>query len=126
VPTDHVNRFHKVIQNEGCYDLAAANNISLNDFYAWNPALNGDCSGLFPDYYVCVGILAPSSGTTTPTSTKPPTTTSATTGATPTPHQVSTSVSLFDETLTDRISKPNMVANCKQFYQDQANDLCCK
>lgn len=38
-----------------CYDMAAAAGITLDDLYRWNPALNGDCSGLWPGYSYCVG-----------------------------------------------------------------------
>ncbi|KAJ5667470.1 hypothetical protein N7507_003334 [Penicillium longicatenatum] len=41
---------------DSCYDIAAENGIALNTLYVWNPALNRDCSGLWPDYYLCVGM----------------------------------------------------------------------
>ncbi|KAL4737496.1 hypothetical protein BDV11DRAFT_171948 [Aspergillus similis] len=49
-------KYHKVIPGDGCYDLAAEYGIALDDFYAWNPAVGDDCSGLKYDYYVCVEI----------------------------------------------------------------------
>lgn len=57
--------FYKVIPGDGCWDIV--NNkyggvFTLAQFYSWNPALNGDCSGLQAGYYVCVGIP----GTATP------------------------------------------------------------
>lgn len=48
--------FYEAKANDGCYDIAAAYGITLDQFYAWNLALNGDCSGLWPDYYYCVGM----------------------------------------------------------------------
>lgn len=48
-------KFYLVIPNDGCYDIAAKYNISLDDFYAWNPAID-NCADLYPNYYVCVGI----------------------------------------------------------------------
>ncbi|PCH00308.1 Peptidoglycan-binding Lysin subgroup [Penicillium occitanis (nom. inval.)] len=30
--------------------------LTLNEFYAWNPAVKPDCSELLDGYYVCVGI----------------------------------------------------------------------
>ncbi|KAL4993233.1 hypothetical protein BDV10DRAFT_190164 [Aspergillus recurvatus] len=53
---DTCKKYHKVIPGDGCYDLAAEYGISLDDFYAWNPAVGDDCSGLKYDYDVCVGI----------------------------------------------------------------------
>ncbi|KAI1464713.1 LysM domain-containing protein [Daldinia caldariorum] len=51
------NSFHKVVSGDGCYDIAAAAGIALNDFYTWNPAVGNTCSALWADYYVCIGIL---------------------------------------------------------------------
>ncbi|KAL4767932.1 hypothetical protein BDW60DRAFT_226112 [Aspergillus nidulans var. acristatus] len=53
---DTCKKYHKVIPGDGCYDLAAEYGISLDDFYAWNPAVGDDCSGLKYDYDVCVRI----------------------------------------------------------------------
>lgn len=54
--TDRCNTFHKVKSGDGCYDIANDHGISLDDFYEYNPAVGTDCSGLFPDDYVCVGV----------------------------------------------------------------------
>jgi LysM repeat protein len=88
--------FSYVQSGDGCYDIAANNGIALDELYTWNPALNGDCSGLWPDYYICVGV-----GTTTTTAT-------TTTGAveTPTPTQA------------------GMLSSCKSFYYVQSGDGC--
>ena len=37
--------------------MAAEEGITLNQLYEWNPALVGDCSGLWPGYAYCVGVL---------------------------------------------------------------------
>ena len=37
-------------------NIATAEGIALSDFYAWNPAVKDDCSGLEAEYYICVGI----------------------------------------------------------------------
>jgi hypothetical protein len=34
-------------------------NFGNSDFYKWNPAVKNDCSGLWPDYYYCVGVSGP-------------------------------------------------------------------
>lgn len=41
-----------------CADLAAEANISVNQLYTLNPALKGDCSGLFVGYAYCVGLAS--------------------------------------------------------------------
>ncbi|KAL4871036.1 hypothetical protein BDV12DRAFT_36740 [Aspergillus spectabilis] len=40
-----------------CYDMAVAAGITLQQLYDWNPALNGDCSGLWVGYAYCVGVI---------------------------------------------------------------------
>ncbi|KAL4813071.1 hypothetical protein BDW67DRAFT_188067 [Aspergillus spinulosporus] len=70
--------FYYVQSGDGCYNIAANNGIALDELYTWDPALNGDGSGLWPDYYICVGV-----GTTTTTTT----TTTTGTVETPTPTQ---------------------------------------
>ncbi|KAL4779063.1 hypothetical protein BJX76DRAFT_106069 [Aspergillus varians] len=81
-------------------EVAANNEIALDELYTWNPALNGDCSGLWPDYYICVGV-----GTTTATTTTT-TTTTARAVETPTPTQA------------------GIVSSCKSFYYVQSGDGC--
>lgn len=41
-----------------CADMAAAAGISLQQLYNLNPALKGDCSGLFTGYAYCVGLAS--------------------------------------------------------------------
>ncbi|KAI0123660.1 muramidase [Xylariales sp. AK1849] len=50
--------FYLVQSGDGCWAIANANGISLDDFYAWNPAVGTDCADLWPTYYVCVGLEA--------------------------------------------------------------------
>ncbi len=50
-------KFYYVVAGDGCYNIAAAQGIALSNFYAWNPAVKTDCSGLQTGYYVCVGIV---------------------------------------------------------------------
>jgi hypothetical protein len=54
--TKNCNSFYYVKSGDGCYDIADQHRISLNDFYSYNPAVGDDCSKLWPDYYVCVGV----------------------------------------------------------------------
>ncbi|OGE49080.1 hypothetical protein PENARI_c023G09001 [Penicillium arizonense] len=53
---DTCKKYYKVANGDGCYDIAAAHDITLNNFYSWNPSVKDDCSGLKFDSYVCVGI----------------------------------------------------------------------
>lgn len=41
-----------------CYDMAETAGISLQTLYDLNPALGGDCSGLWAGYAYCVALAA--------------------------------------------------------------------
>jgi LysM repeat protein len=97
--TTNCKKFYLVQSGDSCYDIAAANGFSLDNFYSWNPAVGDTCASLFPSYYVCVGLIG--SKTAAPTSTVP------TNGVTtPTPTQ------------------SGMVRNCKKFYDVKSGDGC--
>ncbi|KAL1880755.1 hypothetical protein Daus18300_001369 [Diaporthe australafricana] len=76
--------FYLVASGDGCWGVANDHGISLDDFYAWNPAVGTDCGALWPTYYVCVGVGS-SPGTTTTTASATPTSSSTTTSAAATP-----------------------------------------
>ena len=93
------NKFYQAKAGDNCYDIAKAHNIDLSNFYAWNKALGGDCSGLWAEYNYCVGLIGGP--------TKPPTPTTTGNGiATPTPTQ------------------PGMVNNCDAFHKVKSGDTC--
>ncbi|KAI9372232.1 hypothetical protein BJX61DRAFT_542930 [Aspergillus egyptiacus] len=50
-----------VMQEDGiyCADMAAKYSIDLETLYELNPALNGDCSGLWPGYAYCIEASPP-------------------------------------------------------------------
>jgi LysM repeat protein len=51
---DGCTAFYKVQSGDGCWAIANDHDISLDDFYSWNPAIGDDCSKLYPDVYVCI------------------------------------------------------------------------
>lgn len=53
--TKGCNAFYKVQNGDNCSDVAADNDVSLNDFYKWNPDVGSDCRNLQLNVYVCVG-----------------------------------------------------------------------
>ncbi|KAF7184685.1 hypothetical protein CNMCM7691_006047 [Aspergillus felis] len=72
--------FYLVVTDDGCWSIANDHSISQADLYAWNPTVGNDCAGLWPDYYICVGVegtttattpTATATATATPTSTEP-------------------------------------------------------
>jgi hypothetical protein len=51
------NAFYLVKQGDGCWAIANQYSIPLDNLYAWNSAVSKDCSGgLWPNYYICVGV----------------------------------------------------------------------
>ncbi|KAL4733439.1 hypothetical protein BDV11DRAFT_175699 [Aspergillus similis] len=82
--------FYLVVSGDSCAAIAASYDISLADFYAWNPAVGDTCSSLWVDDYVCVGVVdgASSTAVTTASSTLTSTTTTSSSGiATPKPYE---------------------------------------
>ncbi|KAL2809166.1 hypothetical protein BJX63DRAFT_435476 [Aspergillus granulosus] len=65
------DKFHLVKTDQGCQEIADSYGIPLSRLYAWNPALNGDCTGLWANVYICVRTVGfvPSTTTTRLTST---------------------------------------------------------
>ncbi|KAH8896311.1 hypothetical protein GQ53DRAFT_743558 [Thozetella sp. PMI_491] len=59
------HRFYFVESGDGCWAIANSAQIDLNNFYAWNPAVQTDCSKLLAQYYVCIGISGPVTTITT-------------------------------------------------------------
>lgn len=46
-------KFYKVISGDSCSSIAEAYDISLDDFYNWNPAVGDECRNLWVDEYYC-------------------------------------------------------------------------
>ena len=49
--------FKKVVSGDECAKIAQNANISLANFYKWNPGVGTSCQSLWLDYYVCIAIL---------------------------------------------------------------------
>ncbi|KAL0940482.1 LysM domain-containing protein [Colletotrichum truncatum] len=98
------NKFHWIAQGVNCNQVISYQKISLADFVKWNPTVGNDCTGMWANVNVCVGVIGGSTPTTT---TKPTTTTTAGNGVqTPQPTQ------------------PGMVTNCKKFHYVSEGNTC--
>ncbi|KAK3386683.1 hypothetical protein B0H63DRAFT_558330 [Podospora didyma] len=93
------NRFYKVEPGDGCFAIAAAANIQLTTFYALNPAVGTDCSGLLSGFYVCLGVVSDGAPATTISTGTP-------VAATPAPTQT------------------GMAKGCTRFYLVESGDSC--
>lgn len=54
--TSSCGKFYKVVTGDSCHDIAQEHDVTLDDFYAWNPAVGDNCGSLLSGYYVCVGL----------------------------------------------------------------------
>jgi LysM repeat protein len=109
------NDFYLVVSGDSCYDIATANAIALDDLYSWNPAVGTNCAGLWPDYYICVGVAGGSSATTTTIKTTITTTTTTTS---------KTTTTTGNGVATPTPTQANMASNCNAFYLVVSGDSC--
>lgn len=86
-------KFYWVAQGVSCSEVLRSQGITLQDLFQWNPSVKSDCSGLWAEVNVCVGIV----GGSTPTQTPSPTTPS-------------------NGIQTPQPTQPGMVTNCNKFY----------
>lgn len=54
---DNCNKFYKVQKDENCDTVAGKNGISRKALQLWNTKLGDDCSGIWANVYVCVGVI---------------------------------------------------------------------
>ncbi|OTA84782.1 carbohydrate-binding module family 50 protein [Hypoxylon sp. CO27-5] len=95
------NKFDFVNKGDSCSAIASRNGITIANLIEWNNA-GTDCTSLWGEVYVCVGVV----GTSTTLSTSTTTTTTGNGVSTPTPTQ------------------PGMVSNCHKFDFVNKGDTC--
>lgn len=104
------NKFHYAAKNVGCGDIISYEKITLADFAKWNPSVLADCSGMWAEVNVCVGVIG---GTTTPTATP----TTITTKPSPT-------TTAGNGIQTPQPTQPGMITNCNKFHWVAAGNTC--
>ncbi|KAK1622585.1 LysM domain-containing protein [Colletotrichum phormii] len=97
------NKFHWVSTGNTCDQIYNYEQITLADFVKWNSNVGSDCTGMWAEVNVCVGVI----GGSTPTTTTQPTTTTAPAGV-----------------QTSQPTQPGMVTNCKKFHYVSSGDTC--
>ncbi|KAL2837617.1 hypothetical protein BJX68DRAFT_273009 [Aspergillus pseudodeflectus] len=66
-------QYEPIVAPTTCQSFLDEYDISMAEFYAWNPAVGSQCQGLWPDYRYCVrGPPTTSSSSTEPTQTPLP------------------------------------------------------
>lgn len=53
--TGECKKFYRVKAGEYCDKICKDNNISIEEFISWNPAVAPDCTLVMKDYYYCIG-----------------------------------------------------------------------
>ncbi|KAH7147281.1 hypothetical protein DER46DRAFT_670872 [Fusarium sp. MPI-SDFR-AT-0072] len=95
--------FHMASKGETCDKIVSTfGTFDFDTFYKWNPAVGKDCSGIWANYYYCVGV--PGTPTVKPSATRAKTT--AIRIPTPSPIQ------------------EGMVKNCEKFHQIKSTTTC--
>lgn len=51
---------YKAVEYDNCYGVSTANDISMDDFFLWNPSLYQNCTNLQIGYNYCVGVSSDS------------------------------------------------------------------
>lgn len=51
------NAFYYVVSGDSCSSIASDKEVTVAHLEAWNPAIGTDCTNLWLDTYICVGIL---------------------------------------------------------------------
>ncbi|GAT22555.1 LysM domain protein [Aspergillus luchuensis] len=137
--------FYYVKSGDSCWAIVNSyGNFTLNQFYSWNPAVKSDCSGLQPDYYVCIGVTG--STTVASQTTLPATNTASavtTTGSylpeqtgiasncgtsatttTPTSTSTSTASSTTPTSSAPSPTQSGLVDDCSAYYEARSGDSC--
>ncbi|KAL2812859.1 hypothetical protein BJX63DRAFT_432363 [Aspergillus granulosus] len=63
-------QYHTVVSGDSCADILAQFDITIEQFYAWNPTVGSNCQNLWLDYAYCVSSpsrITSSMSTTSPT-----------------------------------------------------------
>ncbi|RSL48378.1 hypothetical protein CEP53_009568 [Fusarium sp. AF-6] len=100
---ENCNKFYKVEKNEICSIIAPKLGLSESDIIKWNPGVGSDCTGIWANVYICVGVIGEEPST--------PTTTTSTT-------------SIGNGVTTPTPTQPGMVEDCNKFYKVQKDELC--
>ncbi|KAJ9211201.1 hypothetical protein DTO166G4_7227 [Paecilomyces variotii] len=121
--TSNCDDYYYVNEGDACTAILEEFDITMAEFYAWNPAVGSDCNTMEYGYYVCVGVPGSNATTMTTQSITPPTATIASTTTT------ASTLILTTTTTTATIIGPSptqtgITTNCTTYYEATANDSC--
>jgi hypothetical protein len=98
------NKYHKITSTTTCSSIESYYKLPFAQFFAWNPAVEKDCSGLWVGYWVCVSV----EGYKPTTTTKDTATTTLPANGIKTPSPI----------------QNNMNKNCNKFHQVMSTTTC--
>ncbi|KAH7096027.1 LysM domain-containing protein [Paraphoma chrysanthemicola] len=55
---NNCNKFHFVESGQNCPAIQTKYGVSLANLFRWNPAIKADCTGMWAQTYLCVGVRA--------------------------------------------------------------------
>ncbi|KAI0157093.1 carbohydrate-binding module family 50 protein [Hypoxylon sp. FL1284] len=58
--------YHTAVEGDGCWSIAKGCGITMDQFYAWNPAVSNGCANLWLGYSYCVAAGGPTPRPGTP------------------------------------------------------------
>ncbi|KAH7038277.1 uncharacterized protein B0I36DRAFT_420788 [Microdochium trichocladiopsis] len=100
-------KFHFVEPGTGCGDILSKYGISLASFYEWNKSVGPQCTGMWANVNVCVGLIGgATSNSASPSTTRTSSTTTGNGISTPTP------------------TMGGMIADCDKFDFVKDGDAC--
>ncbi|OIW22890.1 hypothetical protein CONLIGDRAFT_719454 [Coniochaeta ligniaria NRRL 30616] len=114
----YCNYWHLVQGGDTCAGIASMYPtwMTLADFFAWNPVVGSDCSGLYVMYWVCVGIQPQTSLTLVYPTTSPTIPDEVPWTSTPLPS--------VDYNFTPSPTQGPLPTNCANYYFSQPGDTC--
>ncbi|GBF63461.1 LysM domain-containing protein [Trichophyton mentagrophytes] len=105
--------FHKVEPGDTCESIVDKYNLSLDEFYTWNPAVGRNCQSLWLGYYVCGGVKKDSPS-------------QQSTSQQPTSQQSPSQQYTSQQSNTSQQTQPNVNPKCNNWYQVVPGDYCQK
>ncbi|KAJ6025073.1 hypothetical protein N7540_005870 [Penicillium herquei] len=114
--TSSCNQWEYVVDGTTCQSILDENDITLAQFYSWNPAVGSTCANLWLDTYVCVGVSTSSSNTISST---------AMTTSTKTTSSPSTLTTVTSSTATGLSpTQSGIASDCVDYYLAESGDSC--
>ncbi|KAK4454285.1 hypothetical protein QBC34DRAFT_471184 [Podospora aff. communis PSN243] len=106
--------YYKAVRGDFCVTVATLYNLTLADFFAWNPAVGANCESLWEGHYYCVAKPVAPAATAT-----------ATTGVVAVPTATATvTASVTGCVAAPTPTQPGSVCECKIWHRVREGEVC--